>query len=190
MIPYSQYLTGLIRNDSVIGDPLFTVPIHTSNLDRVSLCYEIHGRGNTFFNLVSDKCTNINAHYLSVGRLNIVDSIGVSAEGNDGMCRHVRVDLAQCAVSVMDEGGAMVALNASEEFSMGGVHIRQYRDRVRIAVPNCDQVTLVAWVVCERGEVDMIRFNIARGVNLRPTSHGLLGECLSLLHFCYKTLSY
>ena len=49
--------------------------------------------------------------------------------------------------------------------------------RVRISVPNCENVQLVMWIVCEevRGE-GMLRFIITRGVNLRPTSHGLLGK--------------
>ncbi len=36
-------------NDTVIGDPLFTVPLRVTNLgelglgDSISLCYEVHG---------------------------------------------------------------------------------------------------------------------------------------------------
>ena len=48
---------------------------------------------------------------------------------------------------------------------------------MRVSVPNCESVQLVMWIVCEevRGE-EMLKFTITRGVNLRPTSHGLLGK--------------
>ena len=49
-------------NDTVIGDPLYTVPILVSNeqlsslnLDSLSLCYEIHGDSGQWFNLVTDE---------------------------------------------------------------------------------------------------------------------------------------
>ena len=62
-------------NDTVIGDPLFTVPLNMENgFDRLpalakqldglpNLCYEIHGEHNQYFSLVSDTCTTVNAHY-------------------------------------------------------------------------------------------------------------------------------
>ena len=54
-IMYVHYCTPMhaetvIRvNDTVIGDPLFTVPLRVTNLgelglgDSISLCYEVHG---------------------------------------------------------------------------------------------------------------------------------------------------
>ena len=118
---------------------------------------------------------SVNAYYSSAPiDLNIISAIGVKAEGLDGFCRNIRVDLEGCAVSTGSEGSPLTPLN--ENMLMNGISIRQYTDRVRIALPNCDQVTLVFWVICKRGSTDMIRFQVARGLNLRPTSHGLLGE--------------
>jgi hypothetical protein len=116
----------------------------------------------------------VNARYSPVGHLNIISSIGVRAEGNDGVCRNIKVDLNGCTVSAGLGGN----LSPTDAFSMGGVSARKTRtDRVRISVPNCDSVNLVLWVICERRPgLDMIRFQIARGVNLASTSHGLLGE--------------
>ena len=57
----SLSLSGLLSaNDSVIGDPLFTVPFRE---DQTSLCFEVHGKANNNFNLVSDTCTNVNAYF-------------------------------------------------------------------------------------------------------------------------------
>ena len=57
------------------------------------------------------------------------------------------------------------------------VQVRRYSNRVRVSVPKCDLVDLVmvVMVVEMRGE-NMIKFVIMRGVNLSPTSHGLVGE--------------
>ena len=87
------------------------------------------------------------------------------------------MDLEGCTISA-GVGGALTELGPKDEFSMAGISARKTRmDRVRISVPNCEQVNLVLWVICERRpEVDMIRFQIARGVNLASTSHGLLGK--------------
>lgn len=172
------FLIGIIRNDTVIGDPLFTVPIDSDDQDR-NLCFEVHGRRNTNFNLISDTCVSVNAHYSPAGDLNIISSIGVRAEGDDGVCRNIRVDLEGCTISAGMGGGSMTELGASGEFSVAGISARKTRrDRVRISVPNCENVNLVLWVICERrpNNLDMIRFQIARGVNLASTSHGLLGK--------------
>ena len=71
-----------------------TVPIltaHSSNItgsDIPSLCYEVHGKADEYFNLISDKCTTVNAFYEKAPinssdiDLNIITKIGVRAVGN------------------------------------------------------------------------------------------------------------
>ena len=60
---------------------------------------------------------------------------------------------------------------------------------MRISVPNCAPTDLVMWVFCTSGrtedpytwkyyEFDFIRFVVMRGLNLDPTSHGLIGKPL------------
>ncbi len=138
------------------------------------MCYEVHGRGNTHFNLISDTCVSINALFSPISGLNVISSIGVRAEGNDGVCRNIQVNLDGCTLSV---GSSENTMTPTQMFSVAGISACKIRtDRVRISIPNCENVNLVVWVVCERGNVDMIRFQIARGVNLLPTSHGFLGK--------------
>ena len=56
--------------------------------------------------------------------------------------------------------------------------MRKYARRVRILAPNCENVMLVMWVICEsRNDQDMIKFAIARGVNLRASSQVYLVSC-------------
>ena len=153
------------------------MPILTQNKSRMSLCYEVHGLSDTNFNLVSDKCVNVNAHYIStnLSYMNVIDAIGVKAKGHSGICTDIVVHLEGCTVSVQKD-----TLTAElKMYKKDGITIRQYTKKVRISIPNCEQTTLVMWVICEDGNEnfpDMIRFWISRGVNLRPTSHGLLGK--------------
>ena len=72
-------------NDTVIGDPLLTVPVlvQASDLaqlgaERLSLCYEIHGRPREYFNFVTDDCASVNAHYIDItDHLNVIDRVGI-----------------------------------------------------------------------------------------------------------------
>ena len=140
-----------------------------------SLCFEIHGATNEIFNLVSDRCTSVNALYGSLNTPdngNIITAVGVIAVNRQAECVDIRVSL---------EEGCMPLINqvlATSRYSSSGVSVRKYGQRVRISVPNCENTQLVMWLLCEEIEDQgMIRFVMSRGVNLQPTSHGLLGEC-------------
>lgn len=159
---------------------MFTVLFSLPEKPQQNLCYEIHGRPNTHFNLVSDTCVSVNALYTRVsttdGPLNIISAISIRAEDDEGYCQNIRVDLESCGVSV-GVNETLSSVNVAD-YKQNGIYIRQKKaDRVRVSVPNCNNLRLNMWVICERGNpMDMIRFQIARGDNLRPTSHGLVGE--------------
>jgi len=103
---------GLVTNDTVVSDPLFTVPITATG---TSLCFEVHGSANRIFNLVSDVCTTVNAHYTPMDipeNGNIISRIGVRAVPNSGLCKNVRVELDGCRAfidPVVQQGTAEVA---------------------------------------------------------------------------------
>jgi hypothetical protein len=115
---------------------------------------------------------------------NIIDAVHVRAVDNGGTCRNISVSLSGCSASV--DG-----VSISSMYSQMGVSVRPYSNRVRIAVPNCAELDLVMWVMCQSRtfwssrldadgqeitfNAEMIRFVIARGLNLQETSHGLLG---------------
>ena len=195
---YSSDSVVRLVNDSVIGDPLMTVPLHLSNTsvfenieltenEVVNLCYEIHGRSGEYFNLVSDSCVSVNAHYTRAHLLlgyNIIDEITVRAVGLDGVCKNITVRISGCQASVDD-----TFLNST--YSSAGISVRLYKNRIRISAPNCQDLDLVMWVFCEQSvlrgfpeqgemniavDVEMLHFVIARGFNIRETAHGLLGK--------------
>lgn len=176
-------------NDTVIGDPLLTVPVVVTNLEdlglnqNLSLCYEVRGQSDKYFNLVSDTCVSVSAHYFGVSSFNMIDQIGVKAVDNMGKCTDILIST---------EGGGTATVNGEivNRFSEGGISVRKYQHHVRIAVPNCAHVDLVMWIIHqnrtltdhnEQGEeikigATMLRFVIARGFNLQESSHGILGE--------------
>ena len=191
IIPVIQSERPPIRvNDTVTGDPLMTVPLNVGNEtrillglnenERVSLCYEVHGEADANFNLVSDVCVSVNAHYERVRSdvdINVIDSIGVRAVDNASQCHNIMADLNGCRAFV--DG-----VEITTSYRMGGISVRKYPTRVRIAVPNCEDHDLVMWVFCQTGtfengnmtfDAPMIRYVIARGFNLAETSHGILG---------------
>ena len=206
--------TTVIVNDTLTGDPLMTVPIWTDpNIkpgDPVtSLCYEVHGEDDKYFNLISDTCVSVNAHYSKAVtgsdniRLNIVDEIGVRAISSTGDSVDISVGLEDCKAYVNGVNMTMYKKN--------GIYVRAYcKNRVRIAVPNGARVDkdLVMWVFCTSGKtedpvtwqffnINFIRFVVMRGLNLDPTSHGIIGQPLLLstqslivLYFFRSILEY
>ena len=167
-----------MRNDTVIGDPLYTVPLQISDemvesnpeVANTSLCYEIHGRGGRIYNLVSDTCTSINAEYMGTGNdTNIVSKVGYLAVDNDGDCQEITIDVMNCRGTV-----GSTEVTESTPYDTAGIRVRKGRNYFRIALPNCERQDLVSWVICEEG--NMLTFVITRGFNLQPTSHGLVGK--------------
>ena len=165
-------------NDSVIADPLFTAPVGNGD---AHFCYEIHGTPNTVFNLVSDKCTVVNAGYIPTRvpqNGNVIGSVGIRAADSAGNCHNVEVRFSSPGsnydLDVFVDGQPVFGVARVDS-----VQVRRYSNRVRVSVPNGELVDLVMWVMVVemRGE-NMIKFVIMRGVNLSPTSHGLVGEIM------------
>ena len=178
-----------------------TVPVYAPGYPSdLHLCYEIHGEDGQFFNLVSDNCTSVNAHYAQAPGsdfLNIIDSMGFVVVDNDGSCHRIKVDVVGCSATI--DGNIMQPLPKKRStinfmYEKSGISVRSYTSRVRISAPNCADNSLVMWVICQHqviedpmtglsmGPVDMIKFEITRGLNLKETSHGLIGK-FSYHHF-------
>ena len=136
----------------------------------MSLCYEIRGEANQHFNLISDTCVSVNALYSSIpSGGNFIRKIGVLAEDSNGVCQEIEADLEGCTARVNGNNVTM--------YNQDDVLVMRRTNRIRISVPNCNNINLVMWVICEvRGEQSMIKFVVARGFNLNPTSHGLIGK--------------
>ena len=172
-------------NDTVIGMPYMTVPILTTS-GALTLCYEVNGVANRYFNFISDNCVAVNAHYARARTnnpnitLNIIDSVGIRAVSSDGSCVNIQVNLEGCSATV--NGGSV-----DVPHRVSGISVSRYNDSVRVAVPNCGDTDLVMWAFCSVEqtedpytwvyyEVDALRFVVMRGLNLAESSHGLIGN--------------
>ena len=153
------------------------------NLNKLSLCYEIHGKSEQWFNLVTDDCASVNTRYTMLSpTLNIMDAVAVRAVDEVNQCVNIRVDMAECTAIVGSN-----SLNVMSKYESNGIMVKRYRNRVRISVPNCQDLTLVMWVICENRTLDssgsmltsqMIKFVVMRGLNFgHRQAHGLLGQC-------------
>ena len=167
--------TGLLRNDTIIGDPLYTVPLFDDQ--ERHLCYEIHGQAGQYFNLISDECLSVNSLYaernvtidLLPERLNVLDEIGIRAVDRSGSCVNIRVRLDGCSASVNDQ--------PTIRYNRFGITVRRSDGQVRVSVPNCEDTNVVMRVFCDSVDgVSMIRFVVTRGLNLRETAHGFIGN--------------
>ena len=154
-------------------------------MDKLSPCYEIHGDSGQWFNLLTDECVNVNNHYVALSeRVNVMNNIGVRSVENDNQCMNIGVDVNECAATL---NGAN--LTSIERYSAAGVNVRRYMNRVRISIPNCAELTLLMWVICERrtfddsGQpgtditADIIKFVVMKSLNFgHRRAHGLLGS--------------
>ena len=140
---------GLV-NDTLTGDPLFTVPILTGLINQTtnpsdipSHCYEVHGRAGEYFNLISDECSaTING--------NILNSREYS---NDGI--RIRWNVMNTRVSIAVPNCADNQLVMWVFCSHGQVE---------------DPVTWVYY------NITFMRFVVMRGLNLNEFSHGIIGN--------------
>ena len=159
-------------NSTIIGHTLYEVPVFDdAEGNKVSLCYEVQGEANQHFNLISDTCISVNALYLphSTDDGNIISKIGVLAEDSSGVCQLIEAELEDCTARV---NGNVVTM-----YNHDGIHVMRQTNRIRISVPNCGNLDLVMWLICEvRGRQPIMQFVVARGFNLNPTSHGLIGK--------------
>ena len=183
----------IVVNDTVIGDPLFTVPLNVNNgfnllparakaIDGFpNLCYEIHGEHDRHFNLVSDTCTTVNAHYTMSDSpdllgLNVISTIGIRAVNSRQRCVNINIGVENDCMPTITEDGLSAIV--SPRYQVAGITVSKHRNQVRVSVPNCRNIQLVMWISCQSlSSFPMIRYDITRGINLRPTSHGLIGEC-------------
>ena len=141
------------------------------------LCYEIRGQAGQYFNFISDTCVSVNAHYVerqmvdTTKVLHVVDEVAIRAVDTDGNCINIRVERNGCITYV---NGV-----ATDSYFVAGVNISAVGSRTVVNIPNCGDIDLEMEIICENvNGIDMLRFEVMRGINLKETSHGLLGKHL------------
>lgn len=202
---YLQFFCPVFANDTVLGDTVFSVPLLLDDEDfralptqagktTPHLCYEVHGKANFYFNLLSDKCISVNAQYsaaLSGGipttGFNVITKIGIATKDANGSCIFVEIgvddDCSPLIYSRDMNGDGVLDSIRTTEYEAGGVSVTRRRSHVRVSVPNCSGGRVVMYASCIRGSFSnspTVRFDITRGINLSPTSHGIMGVCVCM----------
>ena len=170
------------NNATIQGDPLFSIPlpekyINDTKMEKIQLCFEVHGLAGKHYNLISDSCTSVSAKYsqgVTKTEMHVITEIGVKTQGGNDTCHSVEVDLEKCSAYL--DG---VYKNTTSTIKMDHMIMKVRRHRVRVSLPNCDNSKrFVMWALCtRRHSEDMMELVVARGDGLEPTAHGLMGMC-------------
>ena len=110
---------------------------------------------------------------------NVISTIGVKAVDNKGRCIDIVVSLSEQCILLVESQPLMY-------YNKYGISVVKHNSqrKVSLSVPNCENEQLVMWILCKTiAGQEMIDFEISRGLNLRPTSHGLIGK--SIIYVCY-----
>ena len=147
---------------------------------EMALCYEIHGDQGRYFNLVSEPCLSINAHYLLQDPdkpLHFIDEIAVVATNAAGDNVDMFIDR-NCNLAVNGE--------ATQFFNSSGVSVEAipfFSDVVLVSDSGSGRRTEMV-VVCAAGEHGLMQLDIERdSVVVNSSSHGLLGEYVVCIYF-------
>jgi len=120
---------------------------------------------------------------------NTISRIGITAIGRDGICHRIEASLENCSAIVNQN----TTVEIGSPYSDAGISVIRYKNRVRISVPNCgtEKQELVIWFICKTVDSQQVsEFVIAKGVNLQPTSHGLIGKWGIIHNINQKTFAY
>lgn len=168
-----------LDDSNVIADPMFTVPLAGSMTP--SLCYEIYGLADKYFNFLSERCISVNAHYTSVPTggstsrrpLHLIDKFGIRVATTDSpICFDVLIELVDghCLVSY----NGVVVRNG--EFRSGGLHLTVSKSIVTLSVPNCGKGKIVLKFQSKTTKKPFLEFQIEDGAEgITPSAHGLIG---------------
>ena len=172
------FIVGTFFNDYIVGHQFFndaaqfTVILPGSGSKQ--LCYGIYGTRNTYYNIISEKCTSVNILFTEHpvrNNENRISTIGIhSVTGdNETRCADIQINRLGCSASINNS-------TISMSRTIGNITVRKFNNRWRVSVPNCERPHTVMWITCNS---DMLRFDVIRGLNINRTSHGLLGKTFS-----------
>lgn len=166
---------------------MFSVPLYTPDQPKAhtySLCYEIHGTPNNYYNFISDGCTSVNARYFSTSdpdpdstrNFHAVNGIYIQAVKKNQDCVRITVTLGSDNTCTTSIGG--VSINNYDSY---GVTVSVTGNTTMVSVPNCADGALVMSVHCKTTSsgIGYQEFRVIRGLNLNEVSHGIIGKLYS-----------
>ena len=166
-------------SDAITHSALMAVPlnIHPEEFgfddynNLISLCYEIRGAPGQIANLVSTKCTSINARYVRLGdnsAQTTYGSLGIRTIDDNESCNNVRINR-DCSVYYNRQ-------SVSTNFTSSNVSIEIFADFVQVTVPNCDQEISVIIHCLSIDANPALNLTITRNFTGEEDTHGLIGK--------------
>ena len=167
----------------MFGDPMYTVPLYTPDLPlphTYSLCYEIHGTPDQYYNFISDGCTSVNGHYFSTDDPNDdnrdfhgIDRIRIRAVNKDDQCVDISVTQGSNHLCQTSVGNSVIS-----SYDSSGITVSVSGNTTTVSVPNCADAALVMTVHCNVtfSGIGYQEFRVVRGLNLNEESHGIIGK--------------
>ena len=163
------------------NDPLYEVPVtHTPpGMDptTTSLCYQVHGKSGSYYNLISDDCIQVNVlnkRFKNSNDENFIKEIGILAQDSEDNCVQIKLRANACSLVI---GGT--AFNESYNVNET-IIIKSGKQSFEITLPNCkitkgDDVKFE--IACRKTKGQkIIYFNVVQGGGIKPGAHGLIGK--------------
>ena len=165
---------------------MFIVPLHgIEHGNNQQLCYEVYGQPNQYFNLLSDRCVSVNAHYTEhpsrkSRTLHIVDQIAIYSSNNIGQCVEIVVEIDVDGKLSVHVNGAKL----NQEVKHGEVHVLSYSGHATVSVPNCasgEILTMSVQLKTMLRDISYLEFQIHGGNTIDASAHGLIGKIMAPL---------
>lgn len=169
-----KYGCGAWITDKVTDDPLFMVhltPFDLSPQPLPALCYEVLGKPNLIYNMVSTPCVSINALYSPLDeQRNVMSVAGVVMVDSSGRCVKVQVNAEDCIPVV---GG----VRQSYQYNQNGVSVVWTKGLVNIGSPNCGHGSISISISCSSmSDRPILSFTLMRQLQDNVDAHGLVGQ--------------
>ena len=171
----------LVDSVIILNDPLYEVPVtHTPpGMDptTTSLCFQVHGESESYYNLISDDCIQVNVLYGAMKTHedgNFIKEIGILAHNSETACTEITLQAKRCVPIING-----VSFNGS--YNEDGIIIKKTGKRnYEVTVPNCKPTQgddLNFKIACYKiNKQKIIHFDVIRGGGIKPGAHGLIGK--------------
>lgn len=192
---YYYCICVFVDDSNVKGDPLFIVPL-SGEPGTPSLCYEVYGVSDKNFNVFSESCVSVNAHYTSVptsGRdLHLINKFGVRVlsnklSPNDGCANDdILVELVNGDCHVLLNGEIM----KEGVYKRNGVHVGVFKKNVFLSVENCQKgrigLSFVSKsILKEKKRLAFLEVQVEGGLGITTSAHGLIGMFIMVSECVY-----
>ena len=143
----------------------------------ISLCYEVRGIPRQIVNLISTKCTSVNARYARLGKdptKTTFGTVAIRTVDSSGKCQNIQVNQA-CSVSYNRQV-------VSNNLTVGNISIILFADSITVSVPNCGREVVMKFYCLHHPthDISVINITITRNYIEQDITHGLIGRCYGI----------